>query len=123
MDMIEKRFYALEGRVDKEAAGIRATACRLLAGLTQKELGEKIGRKYQAVSNMEKGLAFPPWDLMAYLQHEHRVDSSFIVGGKYDQLPADVQDRLFDKLIEAHDKASLPKYPDPNQSAGTKREV
>ena len=40
--------------------GLRLAAARLSAGLTQAELGERIGRRHQAVSRYERGLSVPP---------------------------------------------------------------
>lgn len=107
MDTMEKQHFALKGRTDIAAAAIRVTAARRYAGLTQPELSGALNRGVSAISNTERARSFPPWDLMVYFLKEHRIDINFIVAGEYAQLPADVQEHLFDELKSVHDKTDL----------------
>ena len=100
-------MLALRGNSSKEAAAIRLKAARLSAGMTQKELGEQIGRGMAQISNMEKAMSFPSWPLMTYLYEEHRIDINFMVIGSYSTLPSDVQDRLFQRLAELQPSVSV----------------
>lgn len=98
MDTDTKEALAHLGKTDNVASAIRAKAARLAIGLSQPQLGEKIGKGKSTISNVEKGLSHPGRDLMIYLSREHRIDFNFMMAGHFSQLPADVQDVLFPAL-------------------------
>jgi transcriptional regulator with XRE-family HTH domain len=98
MNLDEKETLAKTMDDGLEASGLRARAAREYAGLTQAQLGEKIGMGKQAIANVENGRSFPGRPLMVYLMRAHRVDINFMVLGAFSQLPSDVQDGLFEKL-------------------------
>lgn len=94
------------------ASGIRVKAARLMAGLSQEQLGEAGGIKKAAVNNIEKGRSYPARPLMTYLFRAHRIDFNFLIHGDFAQLPQDVQDRLFPELEAVHNE------PDRQASSG-----
>jgi len=53
----------------------------------------------------QKARAFPERDAMIYLHREHRVDFNFLIVSEFVQLPQDVQDRLFEKLVIANSES------------------
>lgn len=101
MEYEEKRRLARTGDADKPAAAARLRAARAVTGLSQEGLGRAGGVKKAAVSNAEKGLAFPNRDILVYLFREHRIDFNFMIHGDFAQLPGDVQDQLFAALEAA----------------------
>jgi len=101
MTFEEKEQLARTRNSSKEAAGLRLKAARLLTGLSQEQFGLKAGVGKAAINNAEKARAFPGRDAMIYLHREHRVDFNFLIVGEFVQLPQDVQDRLFEKLVIA----------------------
>jgi transcriptional regulator with XRE-family HTH domain len=98
MDHKEKRRLARTGDADKDAAAFRFRAARRVSGLSQEGLGKAGGVKKAAVSNAEKGMAFPNRSVLLYLHREFRIDLNFMIHGDFAQLPGDVQDLLFDAL-------------------------
>lgn len=98
MDHDDKRRLARTGDASKSASAFRLRAARSVSGLSQEALGEAGGVKKAAISNSEKGLAFPTRSVLIFLHREFRIDLNFMIHGDFAQLPGDVQDRLFDAL-------------------------
>lgn len=98
MDYDEKRRLCRTGRADKDAAAVRLRAARRFTELSQEDLGKAGGVKKAAVSNAEKGIAYPNRSVLLFLHREFRIDLNFMINGDFVQLPGDVQDRLFDVL-------------------------
>lgn len=102
MDYAEKERLAMTRDDSTKASAIRMLAARKLTGLSQDDLGKQGKVKKAAISNIEKGKSYPSRALMVYLFREHRIDFNFIIYGHFSQLPADVTERLFPLLEEAH---------------------
>ncbi|MBY5974873.1 helix-turn-helix domain-containing protein [Ferrimonas balearica] len=94
----EKCALARTGDVSKEAAAARLIAARHAIGLSQKVLGEQAGITKAAVNNSERARSYPGREVLIYLYREHRIDLNFTMYGTFTQLPADVQERIFDAL-------------------------
>lgn len=98
MNWDQKERLMLTGDSSKEAVGVRLKAARQVAGISQVELGNAIGKVTSAVNNMEKARSFASIDVMRYFYREHRIDFNYFIAGLYSQLPADVQDDLLAAL-------------------------
>lgn len=105
MEYSEKRRLARTGDADKEAAGIRLRAARRVSGLSQEDLGSAGGVKKAAISNAEKGMAYPNRSVLVYLHREFRIDFNFMIHGDFAQLPGDIQDLLFDALSDVESES------------------
>ena len=55
---------------------------RKAAGLTQKQLAEKLNISFQAISKWEKGMAMPGSDVLIKLANELQVNVEDILNGK-----------------------------------------
>lgn len=109
MTATSKTDLARTGDDSLDAAAARLRAAREVIGLSQEQLGEMVGKRKSAISNMEHARSFVSMDVMRYLFREHRIDFNFMIAGQYAQLPGDVQDRLFAALAalsSASDQAS-----------------
>ncbi len=102
-----KNQLCLKGKTDKVAAAIRFKAARLVTGLSQTAIGERIGVGPSQISNVEAGLSYPSWGALVFLYEEHRVNVDFIVAGDYAKLPLDVAEPLFEKLETVHGSTRL----------------
>jgi len=98
MDSESKIAAAMTGDTSKAAMARRLRAARIVAGLTQEQLGEVVGVGKSAINNMEKARSYVSLEVMRYFFREHRVDYNFFIAGLYAQLPGDVQDQLFAAL-------------------------
>ena len=108
MNLANFEKYSCSGDTSKQATGTRIKAARLLAGISQRELGEAGGVGKTAVTNLEKGKSYPNRDILIYFYRNHRVDLNFLVLGHHTQLPVDVAGRLYDQLVALHNKPDLP---------------
>ena len=70
--------------INQKAVGDRIRAARLAAGMTQEELGEKLGVSFQAVSTWEQGKCLPDTDRLPELTKVLgcSMDSLFAEGEK-----------------------------------------
>lgn len=107
MDTENKATLSLQGRSDEAAVAVRMLAARKLAGLSQKDLSEKVGRRISNISNIERAKNLPGWGVMLYFHHSHRVDVNFLMTGAYAQLPGDVQEVLFPLLDQISKETDL----------------
>lgn len=99
MDHNEKRRLARTGDAEKDAAAMRLRAARLVSGLSQEALGAAGSVKKAAISNAEKGLAYPNRSVLLFLHRDLRIDFNFMIHGDFAQLPGDVQSSIFDALL------------------------
>lgn len=105
MDHDEKRRLSRIGCADKDSAAIRLRAARHVTGLSQEGLGKAGSVKKAAISNAEKGLAYPNRSVLLFLHREFRIDLNFMINGDFAQLPGDVQELLFDALSNLESEA------------------
>lgn len=107
LQMLEKRelYDILHYGVMCMTTGDRIKAARKRAGLTQKELGERVGRSFQAIAQWENNLRNPKYETLellatalgttpAYLQgtpDDTAILISKIVNGWYDEEPLAVK--------------------------------
>jgi DNA-binding XRE family transcriptional regulator len=98
MNIDEKTRLALQADMSLKACSIRLHAARLVTGMMQQEFAQAAGVKKTTYANMETGRSFPSREVMRYLYRAHRIDFNFILHGDFAQLPADVQQGLFDAL-------------------------
>ena len=99
MEYDEKKRLSRLGEADKDAAALRLRAARLVTGLSQDGLGKAGGVKKAAVSNAEKGMAYPNRSVLLFLHREYRIDLNFMINGDFAQLHGDVKDKLFQALL------------------------
>lgn len=105
MDIESKRRLAWTGEIGKAACAVRLRAARALTGLNQRELSLVLKmRNSTNLNSMENGVTFPTREVMRYFYEEHRIDFNFLVAGEYNQLPGDVQERLFPALEAANNE-------------------
>lgn len=107
MNTYDKGALTLLGRSDEVAVAIRMRAARKVAGLSQQELADRVGRRISNISNVERAKNLPGWGMMLYFHHSHRIDLNFIMTGAYAQLPGDVQEVLFPALREVTEATDL----------------
>lgn len=101
MDFAGKIAMTRLGDASKEACAHRMIAARIATGLSKTEFCKGANVSLTSYLNSEAGLSFPSRKVMLYLHREHRIDFNFIIHGDFQQLPADVQERLFAALKEA----------------------
>jgi transcriptional regulator with XRE-family HTH domain len=100
MEIEQKERLARKGDMSRAATAARLVAARKAVGLGQEQLARDMGEGMtkQKLRNAEKGDNDPSKALMRYFWRAHRIDFNFIIHGDFAQLPADVQDRLFEQL-------------------------
>lgn len=81
------------------AFGDNLRTLRTARGLTQKELGERVGLSKAVVSKYENGLGYPNLDMVVALADFFGVTTDFLLGVK-DQKTADVSG-LTDRQLNA----------------------
>lgn len=86
------------GEASKEACAYRLAAAGAATGLSKTELCRRAGVSLTSYLNTLAALSYPSRKVMLYLHREHRIDFNFILHGDFQQLPADVQERLFAAL-------------------------
>lgn len=69
---------------NNEQIGFRIKSVRELEGLTQKELGDAIGRTESAIRKYEKGLIEIPVSVLEKISHVLHTDLGFLMGIKVD---------------------------------------
>ena len=99
MDFSKKEALARTGDGNLVACAVRAKAARMYSEKSQEEVGRFAGVTKAAINNVEKARSYPSRSLMMYFFREHRIDFNFLILGHFSQLPADVQNRLFDALV------------------------
>ncbi|WP_247676941.1 helix-turn-helix transcriptional regulator [Leisingera sp. HS039] len=98
MDFKGKLAMSRLGDASREACAFRLKAARIATGLTKTEFCKNAGVSLTSYLNSEAGLSFPSRKVMLYLHRGHRIDFNYIIHGDFQQLPSDVQDRLFSAL-------------------------
>lgn len=100
MDIETKERLARLGDMSKEAIARRLVAARKSTGMGPDQLARHMGEGMtkQKVRNAEKADNYPSNAFMRYFFRQHRIDFNFLIHGDFAQLPADVQDRLFEQL-------------------------
>ncbi len=109
MDIEQKERLARRGDMSRDAMAYRLKAAREATGMGPKALADHMGEGMtkQKLGNAERGDNEPPKALMRYFYRAHRIDFNFLIHGDFAQLPADVQERLFD-VLEASANARDP---------------
>lgn len=103
MDTEEKERLARTGDMSDEACGLRLRAARESTGRSLSVMAGDIGIGETTYQNAEAGRNSPSLKTMRHFYREHRIDFNFLVYGLYNQLPSDVQERLFPALVSAND--------------------
>lgn len=98
MDINEKERLARRHDSSKAACAARLSAAVASTGIKQKQIAIEASIGEAVISNAKKGLNYPTMPIMRWLYRGHRIDFNFLMSGEFSQLPADVQDRLFDAL-------------------------
>jgi DNA-binding XRE family transcriptional regulator len=99
MDIEQKEQLALTGDISPEAIRTRLLAARKSIGMQQLEVAKQLDLKKTTFHSQESRGA-PGLKTMRYYYRQHRIDFNFILHGDFSQLPQDVQDRLFDALLQ-----------------------
>ncbi len=76
------------------AAGRRLARLRLAVGLTQEEMGWKLGVTRQAVGNYEQGIRDLDAETMSRLFAEWRVSTDYVYRGDFFGMPAEIRSKL-----------------------------
>jgi transcriptional regulator with XRE-family HTH domain len=100
VDHDEKRALARFGDITTEATSVRMRASRMALGLNSKEMAEELGMPTTSYSAYENGKAHPKLAAIRYLYRQYDISFDFILYGDYRRLPADIQERIFDALLE-----------------------
>ncbi|SDG73810.1 MULTISPECIES: helix-turn-helix domain-containing protein [Pelagibacterium] len=58
----------------KKSIGSRVRLARKMADLTQEDLGAQVGRSTEAISNIERGVSFPPIETLAAIARALNVE-------------------------------------------------
>lgn len=114
---MDKNSLAMSGDSDVVSTAIRMKAARLAAGMSQEAVADAMGQRVSSISNIERARNFPGWPILIYFFQQHRIDLNFLVTGVYSQLPGDVQDEIFSRLIEVHASSNLLENSGPRQTA------
>lgn len=118
MDTATKLRLAHTDKSDLAACAIRLAAARLVTGLRQNEMAIAIfgADRRTKINNMERGLNYPSREVMTWLFRNHRIDFNFMMLGLYAQLPGDVQEVLFEKLVIANNEWDRKEHSNPGQA-------
>lgn len=117
MDFVRKEALAHVQDMGLAACAIRLRAARAVTGLNQQEFAKVCGVSKQVLNNAEAGLTYPNRSVMKHLYRAYRIDFNFMINGDFAQLPGDVQDRLFEKLVVANDEWDRREGSDPTSAA------
>ena len=66
--------------MEKKTIGGFLAALRRTSGMTQKELGERVGVSDKAVSRWENGLSYPDIELLPALAEQFGVSVDYLLG-------------------------------------------
>src|SRR5262245_4648842 len=80
--MVNSRVRGVVKESEDESFGRRLRHRRLALGLTQAELGRKVGVSPRAISEIETGKTSPKSWRLPMLAHELRVSTSWLLAGE-----------------------------------------
>lgn len=100
MNFLEKQKLARTNDMSKEAVCARFKAAVAAAGYEkQKDFADALGnRGVSSISNVYKEMYYPSREMISLLYMQHRIDFNFVLAGQFNQLPADVQELIFENL-------------------------
>ena len=101
MDYPDKMKLTHLGDASTQACATRLSAARAATGLSKTEFCKAAGVSLTSFLNAEAARSYPSRKVMLYLYRDHRIDFNFVLHGDFQQLPADVQLKLFNALSGA----------------------
>jgi transcriptional regulator with XRE-family HTH domain len=102
------RDLAQFGDISTEATSFRMRACRMALGLSSKEMAAELGMPPTSYGAYENGKAHPKLAAIRHLYRQYDINFDFILYGDFRRLPADIQARVFDAMIEMQNPKDRP---------------
>ena len=108
MDHEEKRELARLGDISTEATSFRMRAARMALGMSSKDMAEELGMPATSYGAYENGKAHPKLAAIRYLYRQYDINFDFILYGDFRRLPAELQERVFDAMLEMQSPKGRP---------------